>query len=141
MFPLPFALRLFLSASLLAAGACSSKNDEGKQVYPVRGQVLMNKKPAAGAFVLFVPVNEPVDAKDPRPRAEVEDDGSFTLTTYKPKDGAPPGEYIVLVTWQGPADQDEREDRLQGRYNDAKRPQFRATVKQQANELPPFHLK
>ena len=48
-------------------------------MFPVKGQVLVNDKPAEGAFVLFIPVNEPAEADDPRPRATVEADGSFPL--------------------------------------------------------------
>jgi len=127
---------LVLAAALLAA-SCSSPAGDQKPVFPVRGQVFYQDKPAAGAFILFVPVNEPAEPKDPRPRATVEKDGSFALSTYGDKDGAPAGEYIVTVTWPGP----EQDDRLQGHYADKGKKLLRATVKEAPNDLPVFKLK
>jgi hypothetical protein len=141
-------LRLLPATILVfAALACSSSTNKGedrKPVYPVRGQVFFDKKPAAGAFLLFVPVNEPAEPKDPRPRAYVNAEGKFSLSTYDAEDGAPAGDYIVLVTWEGGTTPDGREeppDKLHGRYSDPKQPKLNATVKPEANELSPFHLK
>lgn len=130
--------RLLLALLIFMGGACSSAPQEDrKPVFPTRGQVFVGGQPAESAFVLFTPVNEPAEAKDPRPRAEVEKDGSFALSTYGDKDGAPAGEYIVTVTWP---DKEEQADRLLGRYSDAARSALRATVKEGSNELPPFQL-
>jgi hypothetical protein len=110
----------------------------------VQGKVLVGDTPAGGAFVLFVPVNEPAQNPEPRPRATAEDDGSFTLSTYSDKDGAPAGDYIVLVTWPGkvlPDGREEPEDKLFGRYNNAARPALKATVVAGKNDLPTFQLK
>jgi hypothetical protein len=87
----------FLFGFVPACSAPSSPTAGQKPVHPVKGQLFVNDKPAAGAFVLFVPVNEPADAKDPRPGAEVGEDGSFALSTYGENDGAPAGEYVVVV--------------------------------------------
>jgi hypothetical protein len=134
----------FVLLAALAAGACTSQGtDRGKPVQPVRGKVFVQKVPAAGVFVLFVPVNEPANPTEPRPRAEVKDDGSFTLSTYGDGDGAPAGEYIVVVTWPGkvlPDGREEPPDKLFGRYADAQRSKLRATVKDGKNELDPFQL-
>src|SRR5688572_17580119 len=57
----------------LCHAACSSSpqaDEIRKPVHPVKGKVLVQGKPAAGAFVLFIPVNEPPNGPDPRPRAE-----------------------------------------------------------------------
>ena len=107
-----------------------------KPVHPVKGSVTVAGQPAVGAFVLFTPVNEVPDATDPRPRAEVEPDGSFAVSTYGSRDGAPAGEYIVTIKW---TDRDEP-DRLQGRYADATTSTLRANIKEGSNELPPFKL-
>ena len=126
---------------LLAAASCSSK-DNRKPVYPVKGRVLFQDKPAAGAFVVFVPVNEPPEPTDPRPGAYADEEGVFTLNTYGTGDGAPAGEYIVTVVWREKGTGDEEgPDRLQGRYGDPKNSKLRATVKEGPNELPPFRLK
>jgi prepilin-type processing-associated H-X9-DG protein len=84
----------FLLGAWLAGGGCSSSpatTTNQKPVHPVKGQVFVGNQPAAGAFVLFVPVNEPQPPQDPRPRAEVKEDGSFALSTYGEEDGAPYG--------------------------------------------------
>jgi len=124
---------------LMWVWGCSSTTpvtENQKPVHPVKGSVTVGGQPAVAAFVLFTPVNEPPDAKDPRPRAEVQEDGSFAISTYGAEDGAPLGEYIVTVTWE------DRElgDKLGGRYSDSTRSTLRATVKEGANELPPFKL-
>lgn len=104
---------------------------------------MVKGKPAAGAFVLFIPVNEPADSPDPRPRAEAGSDGAFVLNTYEDKDGAPAGEYVVTVTWPGgvlPDGREEPADKLLGRYESAAKSKLRATVKEGPNDLPPFQL-
>jgi hypothetical protein len=128
----------------VAVGGCSEKKEDEKPVFPVRGQLFVRDQPAAGAMVLFIPVNEPPDPKDPRPRAEVEKDGSFTLSTYGTRDGAPSGDYVVTVTWRGgvlPDGREEPEDKLHGRYATRAVSPLRATVKEGPNELPRFELK
>jgi hypothetical protein len=134
-----------LSIALVVAAGCSSgPKEDRKPVFPTRGQLFVKDRPAAGAFVLFIPVNEPPEPKDPRPRAEVEKDGSFALSTYGDKDGAPAGDYVVTVTWKGgvlPDGQEEPEDKLFGRYATRTTSKLRATVKEGPNELPPFKIK
>jgi hypothetical protein len=135
---------LVLGAVVSFAACSSSRIDENrKPVHPVRGKVTFQGKLAKGAFVLFVPVNEPAEARDPRPRAEAAEDGSFTLSTYGDNDGAPAGEYIVTMTWPGGVLSDGREepqDKMLGRYSDIAKSKLRATVKEGQNELPPFQL-
>src|SRR5689334_3346285 len=92
--------RLFASAVLaLACAACVGCGDSRfKPVYPVRGQVLYEGKPAAGASVTFHAVS---NVEDPwtKPSAEVDEDGNFVVNTYKAGDGAPAGSYEVTVIW------------------------------------------
>jgi hypothetical protein len=141
-FLLPCRLGRLLAASCLLAGVAScgsAASGPGKPVFPVRGQVFVNDQPAAGAFVLFIPVNEPAEPADPRPRATVEADGSYSLSTYGENDGAPAGEYFVTVTW--PVDGRDDEDRLRGRYREPRRSRLTATVKDGPTEVPAFRLK
>ncbi len=142
---LPWPAKLLPLLLIAAAGpSCSpAAKVDRKPVFPVRGQLFVKDKPAAGAFVLLVPVNEPAEPKDPRPRAEVAADGSFALSTYGDNDGAPAGEYVVTVTWPGgvrPDGTEEPEDKLFGRYSDRTKSKLRATVKEGPNELPPYRL-
>ena len=124
---------LALWVSACSKGPQSSENR--KPVHPVHGQLFVGGKPAGGAFVLFVPVNEPPEPVDPRPRSEVAPDGSFDLNMYEEKDGAPVGEYIVTVMWM-----DSDGDKLKGQFSDIAKSKIRATVKEGPNQLPPFKL-
>jgi hypothetical protein len=141
------ALWLFLASLTLAAGglSCSTKDQEArKPVFPVKGQVFFKDKPAFGAFVVFVPVNEPADAKDPRPHAEVDKDGNFVVGTYDAADGAPAGEYQLMMTWPGgvlPDGREEPDDKFGGRYANPKTSKLTAKVVEGPNELPAFKLK
>jgi hypothetical protein len=90
--------------ALLAVSGCSSKKIEGrKEVFPVRGKLLVDNQPAPGAMVVLHPVGGTYDAE--RPSATVGPDGTFELTTYVGKDGAPAGEYVVTAQWHVSADQ------------------------------------
>ena len=134
---------LFLALAVAGSGCTSKSTEQRKTVHPVQGKVFVQKKPAVGAFVLFIPVNEPANPTDPRPRGEVKEDGSFTLSTFGDGDGAPAGDYIVTITWPGkvlPDGREEPEDKLLGRYADPQRSKLRATVKAEKNELDPFQL-
>src|SRR5262245_17492557 len=83
--------------ALIALPSCEQKRYEQIPLYPVRGKVLFDGQPAAGARIQFHPVTPSERAK--YPSAKVEADGSFALTTFENKDGAPPGEYLVTVRW------------------------------------------
>jgi len=66
----------------------------GRGTTPVRGVITLEGTPVAGATVLFMP-----DGEDGcRPASGfTSSDGTFRLTTYKPDDGALPGNYRVLI--------------------------------------------
>jgi len=135
-----------LAALLLAAIA--GCGDDRLDVYPVSGKVLVQGKPAAGAEVIFYTQEEELRKPGvPIPKGEVAEDGSFSLTSYEPDDGAPAGEYAVTVVWNqvvvadpDPESRVER-DRLNGRYADPETSGLTATVAEDDNELPPFELK
>ena len=120
-------------AVLVASAAvfCSSCGDGKvrKATVPVEGKVFWKseKTPAVHAQVVFRPKGDPKpeDWPDGFPRATVGADGSFKLTTYQNHDGAPEGEYDVLLHWplkkRAQKEEDEErpgEDRLEGRYTD-----------------------
>ena len=100
-------------------------------------------KAAAGALVVF----HPAGSADPRavtPTGKVQEDGSFTLTTAKPGDGAPAGEYDVAIVWQPPGakpnEAGEVPSLLPARYGDPKTSKLRVKVEKGPNNLPPFKL-
>jgi hypothetical protein len=67
----------------------------GSGMQPVRGKVtLPDGKPAAGSQVVFESEQE---AKKISARGDVQGDGTFELSTFKPGDGVPPGKYKVQV--------------------------------------------
>jgi hypothetical protein len=137
-----------LTVSLIALGplSCSDtkSTEKVKPVHPVTGQVFVGDRPAAGAFVQFIPVLEAAQNQDPRPRATVQSDGSFKLSTYGAEDGAPAGDYVVTVVWPGgvlPDGREEPEDKLMGRYATPARPAAKVTVREGPNTLEPIRLK
>ena len=136
---------LFVVALATLTLSCSPRLKEGaKPVHPVRGQLFVGDKPASGAFVLFIPVNEPAGNPEPRPRATVEPDGTFKVSTFGADDGAPAGEYLVTATWPGgvlPDGREEPEDKLLGRYANPSRPAARVTIREGSNELELIRLK
>jgi hypothetical protein len=128
---------VFLGLVLILVSGCSSKGGrEWKKTYPVHGKVFFETKPAKGARVVFHPVGEP----DPRavlPQAEVDEDGSFVVSTYKAADGAPAGSYTLVVTLLqngGPV------NLLPERYADPAVSDLKATIEEKDNELEPFNL-
>ena len=137
----PWRRLLWPAVAVAAALLPSCERNTRKPVFPVRGQVLVDGAPAAGATVFFYPVETDPDAL--APYGVTDADGSFTLTTYLTFDGAPAGEYVVTVRWPGPPKRGEDgqgPDRLQGRYGDPKTSTLRATVEKKPNELQPFKL-
>jgi hypothetical protein len=132
-----------VSVACLVAGAGCDSNG----LYPVRGKVLVDGEPAVGATVTFVRKGPHDPLKDPTPQGVVGEDGSFTLRGPG-GDGAPPGEYVVLVEWKegagaqrGRAPALSAPDRLKKKYLDPDKPLITATVEPKSNALPPFELK
>lgn len=80
---------------MLALVGCGS----GEQaVYPASGTLTLDGKPFGPAIVVFqstAPVEKGAEQKAPGGQADAS--GNVTLTTYKPGDGAPAGEYRVYL--------------------------------------------
>lgn len=123
--------------------------------YPVKGQVQVDGQPAAGALVIFCPVAGSEGSEEfmrERPHATTDSDGNFELRTFMPGDGAPAGDYQVMVRWptsgQGssqsasgdPRDVTGGNDRLRGRYANPETSGIEVTVAEAPNELAPFEL-
>ena len=70
-------------------------------VFPAKGMVTFKGKAPEGASVALHP-KDPELAKNQKfipPRASVQPDGTFALTSYQSNDGAVPGEYVLTITW------------------------------------------
>jgi len=150
-----------MSVRLSAAGTCvltcllvfTGCGDDRVARYPVSGQVLVDGKPAQGAIVIFCPVQGSEEVMRERPFSSTDAEGRFELRTLEPGDGAPAGDYKVMVRWPmaGNADSENRgddqrggpaagNDRLRNRYVNPDRSGITATVTEGTNELPPFEL-
>ncbi|MCE9561177.1 MAG: DUF4198 domain-containing protein [Planctomycetes bacterium] len=87
-----------LAFSIFAAGLSFANVGCGKSAsteVSVTGHVTLNGKPAAGATVVFHPVNPGKDAV--RPTGRVDEKGDFQVAIPKSEDGTT-GEYRVTVT-------------------------------------------
>jgi hypothetical protein len=118
----------------VALAACDSRGF--KKCYPARGKVLFNGEPAAGAVVMFHPLDNP-SPRAIKSRGVVNPDGTYSMYTYNENDGVPPGNYAVTVT---NFPQSGGDNRLPGRYAEASTTELRARIEAGANEMPTFEL-
>lgn len=107
-----FALRRgVLLLSMLSLCGCGGSE---YPVAPVSGQVTLNGEPVTFGNVVFKPVGK--SGKDNKPGkaavATLDDNGNYTLTTYKFHDGAVVGPHIVY--WIPPGAEDLQEDIAEG---------------------------
>ncbi|WLD11087.1 carboxypeptidase-like regulatory domain-containing protein [Planctellipticum variicoloris] len=89
------SIALTLGAAVLAAG-CSGGGDGASkraQVFKAKGKVTYMGNPLVGASVAFSP-----QGNQPAAVARSDDNGEFSLMTYRAGDGAAAGDYKVMVT-------------------------------------------
>lgn len=83
-----FRAWLVIAPTLLITSGC----DQGPTMVPVSGKVIYNGKPLEFGTVTFQPPSgQPA-------RGEILNDGTFTLSTYRPNDGAVIGLHKVRIT-------------------------------------------
>jgi hypothetical protein len=105
---------------------------------PVSGKVVTKQgKECDGALVVFHPA-APGRSADSKPVGTTGTNGSFSLTTFEPGDGALPGDYGVTIVW--PASTKSAQislsseggggggDQLAGRYGDPRSPKIKISV-------------
>ena len=125
------AQQLVLAFFLTALFGCG---DSGRvPVYPVRGKVLLDGKPAKGASLKFIATNPTEKTKWMIPKGIADEGGNYQLDTYASGDGAPEGEYSVFVNWPSPEEGEvdtapENLEEIRDKYADRKNPQLHATV-------------
>jgi hypothetical protein len=149
----PRPVRVLLLFALLAGLAASSScGRTEKGLYPVRGQVFYEGKPASGAVVFFHRQGDPGPKDGSTGGGHATDlasgnvgaDGSFELTTFNRGKGAPAGRYAVTVSWTSPSPgggDSGGKSLLPPRYLYPAYSKLVAEVKEGDNELPPFQLK
>jgi hypothetical protein len=88
-----------VGAALLAVASlgCGKATPERIATHPAKGTITFKGQPMPGAFVTLHP-KSPVE-NVPAPRANVDKDGTFAVTTYNNGDGAPEGDYVLTVQW------------------------------------------
>ena len=82
-------LMVFILGILAGCG-----DDDLGQRYRVSGRVIRQGQPLTKGTVNFMPVDL---AKSRAASGEIQSDGSYTLTTKDPGDGALPGDYRVVI--------------------------------------------
>jgi hypothetical protein len=89
-------LRFMLLGCVLLFAVLVAGCGKGKTL-KTSGRVTLDGQPVEGALVRFVPVDP---AKGSLASGVTGSDGRFRLTTHNPNDGALPGDYIVLITYE-----------------------------------------
>ncbi len=106
-------LWVVVAAMSVMASSCGGTRDK-PLVGPVTGTVLVDGQPAHAVFIAAVPkVKDEVNVT--YTTGTTDDQGKFSLQTYNPDDGVPPGEYSLYFTW--PTGGNRSVDRLDGRYS------------------------
>lgn len=137
------ARRTIAALSLvLGLGAASARQGEDKkpekqpELHPVSGTVTLDGRPLFRAIVTF----HQADAKKPKKlKAETDEEGKYRLTTAKPGDGIPAGDYLVTFSFPE-RDKDGKvkeggKEFLPQKYVDAERAVIKVTVTPGKNEL------
>lgn len=138
-------VRLLALALCVSPVACSTKSTDPPRetVFPVSGTITMR-----GAPVFEVRVTARLVGANPEDGRQfdtlTDEKGEYRFSTYADADGLPPGKYEIRLTWPDVvrrSDPSREADRLNGRYNVAKRPTFLIEVKDAAVVAPPFDIK
>jgi hypothetical protein len=138
-------------AFVAAGGGCGDRNGPSAAgTYPVKGRVLLGDgQPLNSGRIVLVAD----DAQRPQAYGEIKPDGTFTLTTSKPDDGAVPGQYKVRLE---PAEENLEipataprghvnprllKPKIPAKYTREQSSGLVVTIKPEANELEPIRLK
>ncbi len=133
-------------SGVLLLFACGSEPESSLKLFPVRGKLSVDGKPADGAIVTLWAIN-PAVKFDRVPTGYVQPDGTFAVGTTGADDGVPVGEYEVSVAWLPP---DARHifqttgkipaSLIARKYNDPKKSGLKLIVKEEDNIVPEWQL-
>ncbi len=126
------ATLLGFALALVAVPGCSS---DQKKTYPVMGTVTLDDRPAKelkGCMVVFESAELKLAAE-----GSIDENGNFRLTTYQQDDGAPAGEYAVIVTQpdDGGEEASRRRRLFPDRYERYETSKLTAKVEAKTNEI------
>lgn len=138
---------LIAAAVCLPSVSCGSKEAKHLPLYRANGSVSYKGEPLPNAVVYFLPIDEQKDLDGktpvPFPRGMTQSDGTFAVTTFKPNDGLPPGEYRMTVfcpNQSAPPVDGEYPELLPSRYQDPNKSGLDATIVEGSNELSSLDL-
>jgi hypothetical protein len=131
-----------MSAAMLLVG-CGQAQEPWEKVYPATGVVKYQGKPLAGAMITLIPEDASFP-KTVRPTAVTDADGEFEIGTYSSGDGAPAGNYKVLVL-HFPVEGSEEAPHagpndLPAKYAKAETTDLKVTIDEEETALPPLEL-
>lgn len=132
---------LVVAAWAALAGCGKSDSLPSLKVYEVKGKVLLaDGKPLDGGWIYFVPKGDlPLT-----PSAEIQPDGTFSISTGGSGEGAPPGEYKIRVeTPQLPPanPRSRKKPIIPTKYNDEDSSGLLVQVRAEPNQIEPIILK
>lgn len=113
--------------------------------YPVSGTVLVDGKPYEGARVMFCPVEGSEAFSKERPFGVTDASGRFELTTFIKGDGAPAGDYKIMIRNGRPANAEQakawaRRPKIPRQYGKPDASGVTATVNAEPTELAAFEI-
>ncbi|QDV73617.1 DUF4198 domain-containing protein [Botrimarina mediterranea] len=143
----PAVCRSVTCLALAALASALTGCGDGKiKTYPATGTVTVGGKPYPGAKVMLVPVGGSESFQKERPFGITGMDGRFSMKTFVDSDGAPAGDYQVMIRTAKPdprkPDQAEwgRRPPIDSKYSKPDTSGLTATVEEGATEIPPFAL-
>ncbi len=132
-----------LAMLLATVIGCGRSGPPQVTVYPAKGQITFQGKPVPGAMVTLHPQSKP-EVEFPTPRASVDADGTFRVSTFAGGDGAPQGKYTVTVLWYKPvkkgSDVHAGPNIIPLKYCKANSSPLVVEIAAQPTELPPIKL-
>lgn len=135
--------RLLWAAIIVATplfAGCSGKPDWHAKTYRVTGTLTINGTPAPNAVLLAHLLTGHFDRPGTIPYAIVNENGTFSFTTYNDNDGLPEGEFALTLTWPMTLSEPGADDRLSNKYESLDSPVATILVKAGKNEIPPIQL-
>jgi hypothetical protein len=136
-----------LIAALASSGALGCSG--GSSLDPVKGKVLYQNQPLAGALVALHPETA-ASLETQAVTGLTKEDGTFSLSTGQ-SEGAAPGKYVVTVVCMVPEGGEakpgammqgmpETVDRFKGKYANRESSQIKVEIKAGQSELEPIKL-
>lgn len=126
----------------IALAGCAEATPDRTPVFPAKGTITFKGQPISGALVALHP-KTPV-AGTPNPRANVDKDGAFNVSTYVTADGAPEGDYTLTVLWYKPVkkgtDVVSGPNVIPAKYANPNTSDLVVSIKEGANDLPAIAL-